>query len=241
MAAVTQDTAGSAKGRARLSNFACKTIMAITGLIFAAFVFVHMIGNLKVFLGPDDFNAYAHWLRAGLEPLLPYEALLWIMRVVLLLCLIAHVGCSVVLAARARKARGPHRRKNMGLRSFTARTMLVTGIVLLAFIIFHILDLTTGTHPFASSGFEHATTAQSYAYENLIASFQRPLPAAFYILAMVILAAHISHGIWTAAHDLGVTGQRTRQVALVVSGAVAVLVMIANASIPVFVLLGVLQ
>ncbi|AMB58984.1 succinate dehydrogenase [Microterricola viridarii] len=227
--------------RPLLSNFALKIIMAVTGLVFAGFVLVHMIGNLKVYQGPEHFNAYAVWLRTLLEPLFPYEGVLWALRIVLIVCLVGHVGGAAMLVARARRARGPFRRKRLPMRSFLARTMPVTGVVLLLFVIFHLLDLTTGTRPAASASFEHGTVDTSHAYENLIASFQRPEVALFYILAMVLLGMHLAHGLWTAAHDLGATGKRLRAIAVAVAGILAIAIMLGNISIPVAVLLGVVQ
>lgn len=215
--------------------------MALTGVLFALFVLAHMIGNLKVFTGAEHFNDYAHWLRTVFEPLLPYEGLLWILRVVLLAAVVGHVWCAVLLTVRARRARGPFRRKGLGWRSFTARTMPVTGFVLLAFIVFHVLDLTTGTSPVGSADYEPATRTASYAYENLVASFERPAAAAVYIVAMLALGAHLAHGLWSAVNDLGVTGHRVRQVCLALSGVVALVIMVANIAIPVAVQTGVVS
>lgn len=225
----------------RPSNFTCKLVMAGTGTVFAMFVVVHMVGNLKVYTGPEHFNAYAHWLRTLLEPLLPYEGVLWFLRVVLALCLVGHVWCALVLWGRARRARGSFRRKRPDWRSFSARSMPVTGIVLLLFIVFHLLDLTTGTRPAASSSYAPATASSSLAYENLVASFDRPWVSGFYVLAMVVLGMHLAHGLWAVVNDLGVTGHRVRRCALVASGAVAAVVFVANASIPLAVLLGVVR
>jgi succinate dehydrogenase / fumarate reductase, cytochrome b subunit len=224
-----------------VSTVACKVIMAVTGVLFALFVTVHMIGNLKVYTGPAHFDDYAHWLRTVLEPLLPYEGLLWIVRVVLGVALVTHVGCAVVLSRRARRARGAFRRKGLGYRSFPARTMPVTGIVLLAFIAFHLLDLTTGTAPVATTGYAAATGSRSFAYENLVASFDRPLVSAFYMIAMVTLGLHLAHGLWSAVNDLGATGHRVRQVGATVGGGLAVVVFVGNASIPVAVLTGLVR
>ncbi|MDO5367934.1 MAG: succinate dehydrogenase, partial [Kocuria sp.] len=129
--------------RSRFSSVAAKYIMAITGLIFSAYVLVHMIGNLKVYQGPEAFNSYAHWLRNAFYPVLPYEGLLWILRVVLLVSVLAHIVCALILKARARRARGGarapsiRRRRGLGLSVFAGRSMLVTGVVLLLFVIFH--------------------------------------------------------------------------------------------------------
>jgi succinate dehydrogenase cytochrome b subunit len=224
--------------RVQPSSVTLKIVMAVTGIVFALYVLVHMIGNLKVYTGAAHFDDYAHWLRTLLEPLLPYEGALWIFRVVLLTCLLAHVGCAVLLTRRAHVARGRFRRTGLGLRSFTARTMLVSGLVLLLFIVFHILDLTVGARPFASGSFVGTTETTSHAYDNLIASFSRPGVAVFYLLAMAVLGAHLVHGLWTAVNDLGVTGQRARQVCVAIGGALAVAVMAGNMTIPIAVWTG---
>ena len=122
--------------------------------------------------------------------------------------------------------------------TFTARSMIVTGIVLLLFIIFHILDLTMGVKPVASEDFQGPTDGAHAAYQNLIASFDRPAVAIFYILAMVILFMHLSHGIWTATSDLGITGHRTRKVMLWIAYLLPAIVMIGNISIPLAVMFG---
>lgn len=220
--------------RIPLPSFHAKWLMAVTGIIFTAFVLVHMYGNLHIYYGQAEFDHYAHWLRELLMPLLPYEGVLWILRIVLLVSLVVHLGCGALLFARARRARGPHRRAGMRRPgTWLARSMPGTGIVLLLFVIFHILDLTIGAAPVAPEGFQHGA-----AYANLVASFQRPLVALFYALAMLALAAHIAHGTWTAAHDLGVTGRRTRRAWFLAGGAIALAICLGNLSIPIMVMLG---
>ena len=111
--------------------------------------------------------------------------------------------------------------------------MLVTGIILLLFIIFHLLDLTMGVTPAAPETFVHGEI-----YANLIASFSRWPVAIFYILAMVVLFLHLSHGIWLAVSDLGITGKRWRKVLLVVAYLVPAIVVIGNISMPLSIALG---
>ncbi|MEO6997966.1 MAG: succinate dehydrogenase [Terracoccus sp.] len=233
------------EGRVRrppvIPSWVLKVVMAVSGIVFALYVLVHMIGNLKVFTGADHFNEYAHWLRTVLQPFLPYEGLLWIVRAVLLVCVVAHVGAAGVLWSRGRVSRGAHRHTGLGLRNFTARTMPVTGVVLLGFVVFHVLDLTTGTAGAASASFRPATVDQAYAYENLIASFHRPVAAAFYLVAMIALFLHLAHGLWTVVSDLGATGRRLRAVGYAVAGGVALAVMLGNIIIPISVLTGMLS
>ena len=211
--------------RPKFPSWALKLIMAVTGVIFGLFVIVHMLGNLKVFAGAGDFNAYAAFLRSVGAPAVPEEGVLW------------HVYGAFALHGRARQSRGKFRRQGMvsSWNTFTARTMIITGIVLLAFIIFHILDLTIGA-AVAPENFVHGE-----AYANLVASFSRPLVAIWYIIAQLALLLHLSHGLWTATSDLGITGARWRKVLLFLSGLIPLLVVVGNIAIPVAVLTGVLS
>lgn len=226
--------------RPKFPTWALKLTMAITGLIFGLYVLVHMIGNLKAFSAPyadggHPLNTYGEWLRTVGDPLLPREGLLWIIRIVLLVALVLHVYGAFALNKRAGQSRGKFRRTNLvgGMNSFATRTMLFTGIVLLAFIIFHILDLTVGVAPAAADVFEHGEV-----YANLVASFSRWWVSIFYIIAMVVLFLHLSHGIILAASDLGITGRRWLAGTLIVAYAVPAIVMIGNISIPLAVLFG---
>lgn len=237
MTTTVRTTAPPAVARRRPSTHAAKVVMAVTGLVLGAFVLVHLVGNLKVWAGAGSLDEYARWLRTVGEPLVPHEGVLWALRVVLGVCLLVHVWCAAVLWRRGRAARGGHRAP-WRWRSFTARTMPVTGVVVLAFVIFHVLDLTTG-HA-GAAGFRETTATEAHAYANLVGSFERPAAAIAYVVAMLVLAAHLAHGVWMAAHDLGVTGERTRAAAKVTAGAVAVAVLLGNASIPLAVQLGVL-
>ena len=215
--------------------------MAGSGLTMSAFVVVHALGNLKVFTGAEAFDDYALWLRTAFHPVLPRTGLLWALRVVLLTALVLHLAAGVVLWRRGRAARGPYRRSGLGWRSFTARTMPVTGLVLLAFIALHVMDLTTGTSTVASSAFRPATADRSYAYDNLVASLQRPVAAAAYGVAMGALGLHLAHGLVLAVNDLGATGRRLRAITTAVAGGVAVAVLLGNTAIPLAVLTGVLS
>ena len=220
--------------RPKFPSWALKLIMAVTGLIFGLYVIVHMVGNMKIFMGESDFNAYAAFLRTVGYPAIPNEGVLWIFRIVLLVAVILHVYGAFALHGRARQSRGKFRRQGMvgGWNTFTARTMIITGVILLAFIVFHILDLTIGA-AVAPENFVHGE-----AYANLVASFSRPLVAIWYIIAQLALLLHLSHGLWTATSDLGITGARWRKVMLFLSGLIPLLVVVGNIAIPVAVLTG---
>lgn len=229
----------------RPATWALKVAMAITGTIWILFVLIHLFGNLKLYMGAEGFNEYAFWLRHAFEPLLPEEFLLWALRIVLIISLVIHVGSAAILWSRGRRARGRFRsaarKRRTGFASISAALMPLTGIIILGFLIFHVLDLTTGTGPAASTEFAAHTGTESFAYQNLIASFSRLWVAILYTLTMVLLSIHTAHGITTAATDLGAMGYRLRQIAAITAGIVAIVILLGNASIPIAVQLGVLS
>jgi succinate dehydrogenase / fumarate reductase cytochrome b subunit len=206
--------------------------MAVTGSVFVGFLLFHMAGNLKVYISAEDFDHYAEWLRGFLNPLIPGTGFLWLFRAALALCLVCHVYSGLTLWLRARRARGLHSRKLLANR-ISSRTMIYTGLVLLCFIVFHLLDLTTGTRPAASDKF-----VEGSAYANLVYSFDRPLVAGFYALTMLLLALHLSHGIWSLFNDFGATGNRLRSVGFIAAGIIALVVVLGNLSIPIAVQAG---
>lgn len=230
------------RSQPKIPTWALKLTMAVTGLIFGAFVLVHMIGNLKIFMpmhdGVHHIDEYGEFLRTVGEPLFPREGILWIFRITLLACLVLHVYGAFALVGRAHQSRGKFRRTNMmsNLQSYATRTMIVTGLVLLFFIFFHIADLTLGVAPAASASFEHGAI-----YANLVASFSRWPVAIFYIVAMLVLFLHLSHGIWVATSDLGITGKRSRAIALFLAYLIPALVMVGNISIPLAIATGIIS
>lgn len=223
----------------RLSFSLLKTTMAVTGTVMAAFVVVHMVGNLKALLGPESFNGYAAWLRELGYPLLPHEGLLWILRVVLAGCLAAHVAAGLTLWRRARRSGGAvSGGRRMRVRTTGARSMVLTGGLLLVFVAVHVLDLTIGRLVAPQGFLAPAGTGQVHAYENLVASLSRPVMAAFYSLVMLTLGLHLAQGLWSVVHDLGGTGARLRRTVLVIALAVAASVALVNGMLPLLVLTG---
>lgn len=219
------------------SQVTLKVVMAVTGIIFSAFVLVHMVGNLKIYMGGEHFDGYAHWLRRAFEPLLPHEGLLWIFRVTLLVCLIAHLWSSFELRRRGRIARGKSRRRPTGPTGRSAASMPWTGLFLLAFIVFHLLDLTIGTQPAAPDGF-----AAGSAKANVVASFSRVWAGVIYLVTMIALCAHMAHGLVSCLLDLGGwPSKKGWQVAKIVALAFGLLVAFGNATIPVAIWTGVVK
>lgn len=232
-------------GRSRGPSFtALKTTMAVTGTIMAAFVTIHMVGNLKAFMGAQAYNSYAAWLREVAYPLLPHEGLLWILRVVLLACIGLHTAAGVELWRRGRASRGRFRRRGLPARATAARSMLITGCLIAVFVVVHILDLTIGrlvaspayTAPSHSDGALHVS-----AYQNLVASLSRPGMAIFYSAIMLAIALHLAQGLWNVVVDLGGTGERLRRIWLAVALAVAIAVALGNGALPLLILAGVIS
>jgi succinate dehydrogenase / fumarate reductase cytochrome b subunit len=226
----------------KLPSWALKMAMAITGILGALFLAFHLFGNLKVYLGPIDFNAYAEGLRTFGHPILPNGFLLYTVRIVMGLALIVHVCCAVTLWVRSRKARGKfHAKRNNGPRSWAATLSPVSGVLIFVFVIIHLCDLTWGVEGIASGKFAGTTTVDgsivSHAYENLVYSFERPWMSIIYIVLMLLIAIHVGYGIIVVAADLGVVGRRLRAFAVVIAGILAIVILLGNASIPLYVLI----
>jgi succinate dehydrogenase / fumarate reductase, cytochrome b subunit len=180
----------------RVSSVQLKIVMAVTGAILVVYLVLHMLGNLKIFFGQQALDTYARWLREIGEPALPGSGMLWLIRVVLLVSVIAHIVAATVLAVRARRARPvryAHRRPVS--TSYASRTMRWGGVIILLFVIYHILDLTTGTlNPNGQAG---------QVFDNVVADFSRWYVTLAYTVAMIALGLHLRHGAWSALQTLG--------------------------------------
>ncbi|MFB9332812.1 succinate dehydrogenase cytochrome b subunit [Actinoplanes octamycinicus] len=217
----------------RPSSVTLKIIMAVSGILLVLFLFVHMAGNLKIFLGATDFDHYAHWLRSIGTPLLPDTWYLWIQRAVLTLAVLAHIYTAAVLTARARKARPvkyAHRPKVQG--SYAARTMRWGGVIVLLFVIYHILDLTTGNL--------NPNGDKAHPYMNVVADFapERWYVTLFYTLAIVAVGFHLAHGIFSAARTLGQQTMKGQRRAKYIAIALSLVLVVGYLSVPFAVLTG---
>ncbi len=183
------------------SSIGKKITVAVTGVIMVLFLIGHMMGNLLLFEGPGQageparLNQYAELLR--FEPVM-----LWIIRLVLLATVVLHVITVIQLSLENNRARNvKYAVKKHQAATVSSRTMLWGGFIVAAFIVFHILHFTTGT--IYSAHYEHLKP-----YHNVITSFQNPIFAGLYILAMVVIFFHLNHGIKSGFETLGVTHPR---------------------------------
>lgn len=220
-------------------SWAIKLVMAVTGLIFALFVIGHMAGNLKLYSPSHDgiaaLDEYGEFLRTMGQPLFPRESILWVIRVVLLASLVAHIHGAITLISRSGKSRGKFRRTNLmgGMDSAATRSMLVTGVIILLFLLFHIADLTLGLQPAAPEAFEAGAV-----HANMVATFSRWPVVLIYVIANLALFLHLFHGIKLAASDLGITGYKWRQIFSWLAALVPLLVVVGNIVMPVSILFG---
>jgi succinate dehydrogenase cytochrome b subunit len=215
-----------------------KYVMAITGLAMMGFVLAHMIGNLKMYIGQEDFDHYAEFLTKLLYPLAPEYVVLWIMRIGLITAVLLHMHAAYSLTVLNRRARPVKYQsaRDYQIANFASRTMRLTGIVVLLFLIWHLLDLTFGTVNTVGTDGEFV---KENVYDNVVRSFERVPVAIFYILANIALGVHLFHGAWSFFQSLGFNRPRFNSWRRGFAIAFAVIVTVGNVSFPVAVLAGV--
>ena len=210
-----------------------KVVMALTGLIGFGYVFAHMLGNLKIYLGESSLNHYAEWLREVGVPALPRGGFLWLARPVLLIAVILHVHAAWSLARISRAARpSGYAKQDYIAANYASRTMRWGGVIVLLFIVYHLLDLTGGqTNP---------DFVRGEVYDNVVASFERWPVAVFYIIANLALGLHLYHGLWSLFQTLGWSHTRFDPWRRKAAAAFALLVTAGNVSFPLAVMTGVI-
>ena len=206
------------------STIGKKIVMAVTGIIGILFVVGHMAGNLQMFKGQDAMHQYTLLLRTSMP-------LLYAVRAALLAAVLLHVISAYQLTMRARAAR-PHdyAMRRPQVTTFAAKTIRWGGVILLAFLIYHILHMTLGTvHP----QFTHLDP-----YNNVSIGLANPVVAAFYILAMALLALHLYHGTWASLRTLGLAPASNAPLKRRLALAVAIVVSAGFMIIPIATLFG---
>jgi len=208
-----------------------KAVMALTGIFLFGFIFMHMAGNLKIFLGAEAFNHYAEFLREMGEPVLPYSVGLWIFRVLLLGAVIFHFTAATQLTLQNRRARPvAYKRRDAVQMGYAERTMRWSGYLMAAYVIYHLMHLTVGS--------AHRNFSTVNPYQNVISAFQFWPVAAVYIVANLLLGMHLYHGLWSLFQTLGCNHPRYNPWRRVFAVTFAIVVTVGFLSVPVAVLLG---
>jgi succinate dehydrogenase / fumarate reductase cytochrome b subunit len=209
------------------STLGKKILMAVTGIILVGFVIGHMVGNLQIYMGPEQINAYAELLHSK-------PALLWVARIVLLFSVTVHIVAAAQLWLRNRASRPvKYRVFRPPAVDYAARTMVWSGPIVALFIVYHLLHFTTG----------HAHPDYVYLdpFHNVTQAFSIWWVAGIYIIANLLLAFHLYHGVWSLFQSLGWDHPRWGAGRRLLAVTIAVAIGVGNISIPLAVLTGVIQ
>jgi len=207
------------------STVGLKIVMAVSGVVLFGYVVAHLLGNLQIFIGPDQINHYAELLHAS-------PPLLWTARIFLLAMLILHVWSATLLFLRNQGARPvAYTMKHAAGSSYASRTMYWSGPIIGVFVVYHIMQFTLGV-----GGTPYI---ELHPYENVVHGFRNPLVAGFYIFAMILLCTHLYHGLWSMFQTLGVSHARYSPMLRRCAKVVAILICLGEISIPIAVLTGV--
>jgi succinate dehydrogenase / fumarate reductase cytochrome b subunit len=211
-----------------------KIAMALAGAILTGFVIGHMIGNLKVYQGAEAFNHYAEGLRTFGAPFFGHGQLLWLVRLALIFSAVVHIWYGLTLWAASKRARKVGYKKFDPLVfSAASRTMAWGGITILAFVIYHLMHMTWGNvHP----DFIHGN-----AYHNFVTGFRSVPVVIAYVIAMIPLAFHLYHGVWSACQTLGLNNTAYNHLRRPIAGVITAIVIAGNISFPIAVLAGVIR
>ncbi|MGE5646788.1 MAG: succinate dehydrogenase cytochrome b subunit [Acidobacteriota bacterium] len=212
-----------------------KLVMAVTGVVLFGYVIGHLAGNLQIYIPPRvvdgqyvyPINNYARFLHSN-------PAALWAVRTLLLAAVFLHIWSALQLWLQKRRARpvGYYKKDDVP-SAYASRTMMWSGPILAAFIVFHILHLTTGS---VGLGFREAEAGEFYAFQNLVHGFRHPAVAIAYIVAIVLLSMHLYHGIWSMFQSVGISHPRWTPVIKRFAHWFAILIAAGYISIPLAVL-----
>ena len=213
-----------------------KWVMALTGILLMGYVFFHMLGNLKMYLGAEDLNHYGEWLRELLVPFFPRTVTLWLMRVGLAAAFVLHIHAAAsltMMTRRAHAAGGYISRRDWQAANAASRSMRTTGVVILLFLVWHLADLTWGN--------VNPDYVRGDVYRNVVASFERPVVAILYIVANIALGIHLYHGTWSLFQSLGWNSPRFNAWRRGLAVGIATIVVVGNVSFPIAVQAGIVQ
>jgi succinate dehydrogenase / fumarate reductase cytochrome b subunit len=204
-----------------------KALMAVTGLVLFVYVLVHMLANLQAFEGPGPLDRYGERLRV-------FPTLLWTARGVLLVAALVHVVAGIELWAERRRSRPVDYRDYAPTGSTpAARTMIWSGVLILGFLVYHLLDLTFGV---ANPDFRPGAILH-----NVVASFGRAAAAGFYVVAVVGLGFHLWHGLYASLSSLGLSNRAFTPGVRRVAAAFGTILAVGFSAVPLAVLFGLIR
>ncbi len=218
------------------SSLGRKYVMAISGAALFLFVVGHLLGNLQIFLGPDQINAYGNFLQTTPE-------ILWPARIGLLASVALHIWSAVTLAKENKAARPvPYATWDSTAASYASRTMLMSGLIIGGFVIYHLLHFTVQAKPINFTGHDfvafHDAKGRHDVYRMMITGFSYPLVSGFYVLATALLCLHLSHGTSAMFQSVGWKNQVYGPLIDRFAKITAWVIFLGYSSIPVAVLLG---
>jgi succinate dehydrogenase / fumarate reductase cytochrome b subunit len=233
------------------SSLGKKFIMAATGFALLLFVIGHLLGNLQIFLGPETLNAYGHFLQSK-------PALVWTARIGLMVLVMLHLWSAVKLSAENKAARpmGYAGNPTPPVASYASRTMLMSGLIIAAFIIYHLLHFTVklpAVNLIKDPEFRDFKTLIDHrpqflpvaqvqdVYRMMVAGFRVHLVSGFYILAMALLCLHLSHGVSAMFQSLGLKNKSCGPLIENIATVAAWVIFLGYVSIPVAVLAGIVK
>ena len=216
------------------SSIGRKFIVAITGLALVLFLAGHLTGNLLIFAGRGAFNDYAQFLHEVF-----HGAGVWIARIGLLACFVAHIWFTVLLTKENKTSRKNYETNATVQAPKSSLIMIWSGLTILAFVIFHLLHFTV------KAGTDYASFMEAMpdgserhdAWKMVIVGFSHPLVSIFYVIAMTLLCSHLSHGVSSIFQTLGLRTKKTATPIKMLSKAYAVVIYLGFISIPIAVLL----
>ena len=217
-----------------------KYVMGVTGIGLMGFVLFHMIGNLKMYQGAEALDSYAEFLKKLLYPLAPKGVILWLLRGGLITMVVLHIHAAWSLTQLNRKARPVKYQsaRDYQIASFASRSLRYTGIVVLLFVVWHLLDLTFGVVNTVGADGEFV---RANVYENVVRSFERVPVSVFYIVANIALGIHLFHGAWSLFQSMGWNNPRFNKWRRAFATGFATVVVVGNVSFPVAVLAGIVN
>ena len=215
------------------SSIGKKYVVAISGGGLFLFLIAHMLGNMWVYGGAAEIDSYSHHLRTFMEDFFGFGGFLWVARIGLLVFLIAHVVTIILLTRQNRKAKPRYQHRHRSARTLASMTMMISGPLILIYVILHILQFTTGT-------VRPTSYEEGAVYSNLWHAFQVWWIALVYVVMMGFICLHLYHGVWSMFQSLGINNQDRNHSLRLISTISALVIFLGFSSVPTLIWSGVL-